>query len=162
MEGAPSTYRIDPMQLTDVDEVLLVEVASFPSPWSRLAFVSELLENERAHYFVARLGGAVVGYAGAWLVFDEAHITNVAVHPEHRGRGIARMLLEHLFSYCLSREVTRATLEVRRSNSVAQHLYTSLEFRIAGLRKAYYGDNNEDAVVMWKELGEAPARRGAR
>lgn len=153
MNSDANGYRIEPMRLRDIDEVLKVEVASFSCPWSRLAFVSEILENERAHYFVACMGERVVGYIGAWLIFDEAHITNVAVAPEYRGQGSGRSLLEHLFIYCLERGVNRATLEVRPTNHVAQHLYASMGFSVAGVRKGYYRDNNEDAIVMWKELG---------
>jgi ribosomal-protein-alanine N-acetyltransferase len=146
--------RIVPMRVADLDSVLKIETASFASPWSRLAFLSELLENDRAHYFVARLEDAVIGYIGTWIIFDEAHITNVAVSPGFRGRGVGRQLLTSMLEYCRSKGVVRATLEVRRSNAVAQNLYTSMNFVAAGVRKGYYKDNNEDAVVMWKELAD--------
>lgn len=146
------TLTLSSMNISDIDSVLNIENASFSSPWTRLAFLSELLENDKAHYFVAKLGGTLVGYIGTWIIFDEAHITNVAVAPEYRGYGIGRALMEGLIQFCWSRGVTRATLEVRRSNTVAQSLYTSLGFTVAGVRKGYYRDNGEDAFIMWKEF----------
>lgn len=141
--------EIGPMTLADVDGVTLVERLSFPSPWSRQAFVQELTENGLAHYVVARAGDQVVGYGGMWVVFDEAHVTNVAVHPDWRGRGIGEAIMRALMARALERGATRMTLEVRVSNHVAQNLYLKLGFRPAGIRKGYYTDNGEDALIMW-------------
>lgn len=146
------SITIEPMRLRDLDQVLRIERLSFSSPWSRAAFLSELLENDRARYIVARIGDQVVGYTGMWIVIDEGHITNVAVHPHWRNRGIATQLLGALEEIARANGVRRMTLEVRKSNVVAHTLYEKLGFRDAGIRRAYYRDNNEDAIIMWKEL----------
>lgn len=143
---------IDPMRLRDVPGVLVVERLSFPTPWSRQAFLSELFENDRAYYIVAKDKDRVIGYAGIWLIAGEGHVTNVAVHPDYRQQGIGRRLLVTLEELIRNRGGDRLTLEVRVSNTWAQHLYQSLGYVAAGLRKGYYRDNNEDAVIMWKEL----------
>lgn len=143
---------IETMRVEDVEEVLEIERASFVTPWSRLAFLSELLENERAIYLVAREGGRVVGYVGMWRILDEGHITNLAVHPEVRQQGIGRQLLETLCNLALARGLRRLTLEVRVSNHVAQRLYQSFGFLTAGVRPGYYQDNREDALIMWCDL----------
>jgi len=153
---APLPIFIEPMTLDDVDAVIEIERRSFPTPWSRAAFVSELLDNDRAHYMVARLkteaGPRVVGYIGMWIIAGEGHITNVAVHPDYRQRGIGRRLLEAAADLCRSCAARRMTLEVRVSNIVAQRLYEDIGFVSAGIRKGYYRDNNEDAIIMWKDL----------
>lgn len=149
---AAEPVSIEPMRLRDLDQVLRIERLSFSAPWSRAAFLSELLENDRARYFVARIGDQVVGYTGMWIIIDEGHITNVAVHPHWRNRGIATQLLEALDDVARANGVRRMTLEVRKSNIVAHTLYEKLGFRDAGIRRAYYRDNNEDAIIMWKEL----------
>lgn len=140
------------MRLEDIPEVLTIEQLSFTTPWSRYAFISELTENDRARYLVARIGNRVVGYIGVWLVADEGHITNIAVHPSYRNRGIGRMLLLAMMDLIKRMNGRRVTLEVRVSNTVAQHLYESVGFVGVGVRLGYYLDNNEDALIMWKEL----------
>lgn len=141
---------IEPMRLEDLEEVLYIEDRSFPTPWSRQSFLYELLENERAVYLVARELGRVKGYIGMWAVLDEGHITNLAVHPDYRGRGIGRKLLENIISLGKKQGICYFTLEVRVSNIVARNLYTKLGFTSAGVRPGYYRDNNEDAIIMWK------------
>ena len=153
---------IEPMRIRDVGAVLEVEKLSFTTPWSRAAFMSELLNNERAFYLVARNTarrgplpwntGQVIGYIGVWLIYDEGHITNVAVHPDYRQQGIGRRLMEAIEAVCVTKGVKRMTLEVRVSNLVAQRLYRDLGYISVGVRPGYYQDNNEDALIMWKEL----------
>lgn len=133
-------------------QVLEIEQRSFPIPWSYTAFLFELTENDFASYMVALLEGEVVGYAGMWIVLDEAHITNVAIHPEHRGRGVGREVMLELLARAAVLGAAKITLEVRVSNQVARKLYESLGFVYKGLRKKYYADNNEDALIMWLEL----------
>ncbi len=137
-----------------VERVLEIEALSFPMPWSRQSFEFELTENEFAYYIVALVNQQVVGYAGAWLVLDEAHITNVAVHPNFRGKKIGRLLMTELIRRVLVKGALKMTLEVRLSNHIAQKLYQSLGFEPMGRRKRYYSDNNEDAIIMWKDLIE--------
>ncbi len=142
---------IFPMQLADLDEVMEVERVSFPSPWSRQAFIRELTDNLYAHYIVARAGGKVVGYAGMWLVMGEAHVTNIAIHPDKRGRGYGERLLRQLMKEAVAAKANRMTLEVRKANQVAQSLYAKLDFTAQGVRKRYYTDTNEDAIIMWND-----------
>lgn len=135
------------MTEADVDDVAAVEAATFPTPWSREAFASEM-RNVAARYLVAEREGEIVGFAGAWIILDESHITNIAVLREHRGQGIGRALTEGLLQYLSNLGAAYATLEVRRSNTIAQTLYASLGFQQLGVRKRYYEDNQEDALIM--------------
>lgn len=141
----------DKMSLKDLDEVLSIEGRSYPTPWSRRAFSSELTANVYAHYFTARLDEKLVGYFGMWLFFDEAHITNIAVHPERRRRGIGERMLRFALEKARQLGATKMTLEVRLSNHGAQNLYRKLGFQDRGIRKGYYADTNEDAIIMWKD-----------
>ncbi len=140
-----------PMALEHIDQIMVIEKLSFDIPWSRNAFVEELTKNKFARYFAAIVGDMAVGYAGMWKICDEGHITNIAVHPEYRGNGIGSLLLEKVIDSCKAESITGLTLEVRRSNVVAQRLYGKYGFSVAGSRKAYYADNGEDALIMWKE-----------
>lgn len=143
---------IDPLRLRDINDICDIEKRSFTTPWSKNAFFTELLENERAYYLAAKAGDRTVGYIGVWLIAGEGHITNVAVHPDYRGAGIGYRLMcavEHLITV---KGGTRMTLEVRPSNDVARSLYAKLGYVVAGRRPRYYQDNNEDALIMWKEL----------
>ncbi|MEW6522335.1 MAG: ribosomal protein S18-alanine N-acetyltransferase [Bacillota bacterium] len=139
------------MRLSDIDEVLETEKLCFPTPWSRRAFVSELTENIYAHYIVARVNGQLVGYAGMWVILEEAHITNIAVHPDHRRQGLGWRLLHELMERARERSATNMTLEVRKSNLGAQAMYARAGFYVRGLRKGYYTDTKEDAIIMWKD-----------
>lgn len=143
----PNNCIIRRMTDADVDAVAAIEAATFPTPWSRDAFAAEM-RNAVARYMVAELDGAVVGFAGAWIILDESHITNIAVLKEHRGQGIGRQLTAGLLQYLSNLGADYATLEVRRSNAVAQSLYESLGFVRLGVRKRYYEDNGEDALIM--------------
>lgn len=156
--GEPMTaeIHIDAMQLADVDGVTEIERQAFITPWSRDSFVRELTENIYAHYMVARAGQRVVGYAGMWVVLDEAHVTNVAVHPDWRGRKVGERLMAALMEQARRLGATRMTLEVRASNHVAQSLYRKLGFRSSGIRPGYYTDTREDAVIMWLDPIPAP------
>lgn len=135
------------MTMADVDGVAAVEAATFPTPWSRDAFQSEM-KNVAARYLVAEKDGRVIGYAGAWIILDESHITNIAVLEAERGQGIGRKLTHGLMQYLSNLGAAYATLEVRKSNEVAQNLYKSLGFIKLGVRKRYYEDNGEDALIM--------------
>ena len=138
------------MTLKHIEDIMVVENLSFKIPWSKNAFIDEITKNKFAVYLSAVLDGRVIGYAGMWKVFDEGHITNIAVHPEHRGNGVGNALLERLLSCAKSEGILRLTLEVRKSNLTAQGLYGKHGFEASGFRKAYYADNGEDAIIMWK------------
>ena len=143
--------RLSPMRRRDLKAgVLEVERLAYPKPWSPGVFQSELeqVKSGSRHYLVARLGGRIVGHAGLWFAADEAHVTNVAVHPAARRRGIARTLMSALAEETLRRECVAWTLEVRVSSTGAQELYRSFGFVPAGVRQKYY-ENVEDAIVMW-------------
>lgn len=137
--------------MEDIDDIMVVEKLSFTIPWSRNAFVEEVVNNKFARYVVAKLNGKAIGYAGMWKVIDEGHITNVAVHPEYRRNGVGNMLVEALIDIAVNENISKMTLEVRKSNAAAQSLYTKLDFKVEGSRKAYYADNKEDAIIMWKK-----------
>jgi len=151
-EFKPDRLQIRRMTLQDVDSVMAVERRSFTAPWSRQAFMTELIDNQFARYIVAVYDGRLVGYAGVWLIIDEGHVTNVAVDPDFRGLHLGESLMRALVSICLANSATRMTLEVRVSNVNAKHLYEKLGFESVGLRKGYYTDNNEDAMIMWADL----------
>jgi [ribosomal protein S18]-alanine N-acetyltransferase len=140
------------MTLNDIDAVLQVEHASFTVPWSREAFYNELVYNRYAKYIVMVHEGRIIGYAGMWVVIDEAHITNVAVLPEFRGKNLGEALMRKLMETAKQLGAVTMTLEVRVSNHVAQSLYRKLGFRNGGIRRHYYPDNLEDALVMWVNL----------
>lgn len=134
----------------DIDQVLEIEKEAFETPWSREAFVLELVKNQLARYIVAEKDGKIVGYGGLWLILDEGHITNIAVSSSYRGQGIGNLLVERLIEICEERGINNMTLEVRKSNLVAQSLYKKYDFIDCGIRKGYYTDTKEDAVIMWR------------
>lgn len=139
---------IRPMRLEDLPEVMRIERASFPTPWSEGSFRGELLNNRYARYFVAEAPGHLAGYAGVWIILKEAHVTNIAVHPDYRRRGIGRRLLETLIDRAIAEGCDTITLEVRKSNFSAQALYRQYGFEPKGIRRGYYIDTNEDAIIM--------------
>jgi len=143
--------KIEKMTPADLDRVMDIEALSYRTPWSRRAFMSELTENSYAHYFVARHEGKIIGYVGMWVILEEAHITNIAVDPAYRRKKVAWRLLEDMFRRAKELGATRMTLEVRVSNVNAQDLYRKLGFVDRGIRKGYYTDTNEDAIIMWKD-----------
>ncbi|MFN2449642.1 MAG: ribosomal protein S18-alanine N-acetyltransferase [Candidatus Baltobacteraceae bacterium] len=140
---------IEPMTDGDVKEVLRIEQQSFSTTWPANAFYQELHENKLAHYFVGRLRGEVVAYGGIWVILEDSHVTTIAVRPDHRGRKYGELLLLHLLDEAIERGASWITLEVRESNTVAQALYRKYGFTTVSTRKAYYSDNNENALVMW-------------
>lgn len=135
-----------------IDDIMVVENLSFEIPWSRQSITDEFLHNDNAVYFCAVADGKAVGYAGMWLVLDEGHITNIAVHPDFRRCGIGGSLMRALLEEAEKRGLAALTLEVRRSNDSARYLYEKYGFEDGGVRKGYYADNNEDAIIMWKRL----------
>lgn len=140
------------MVRVDLDSVLAIERASFPTPWSRGAFLYELEQNRVARCWVARVSREVVGYLCLWEVGSELHVTNLAVHPAWRQRGVARTLLGAILEDARRRRLTLAVLEVRPTNWEARGLYERFGFRVVGRRKGYYPDTGEDALIMQADL----------
>ena len=155
----PVKVIIGPMLVADVGAVQAIEQASFSAPWPPNAYLTELQTNRLAHYMVVRVGDAVVGYAGLWLIVDEAHITTFAIHPDWRRRRLGERLLLALLDIAIERRAAEATLEVRLSNLAARRLYEKFGFRPVGIRPRYYTDNNEDALIMTTERLDGAAMR---
>ena len=136
------------MIVDDIDAVFEIETTSFSHPWSRQSLCDEM-ENERALYIVAVAEDKPIAYMGTWLIFDEAHVTNVAVLPQYRRLGIGQKLLRHMIDILKHKGICSMTLEVRESNFPAQAMYQKLGFEAAGIRKNYYEDTKENAIIMW-------------
>ena len=137
-----------PLAPEDADAVVCIERESFPTPWSREDFWREA-SNDFTCYIVALEGTEMIGFAGCWISFEEAQVTNIALTAMQRGRGYGRLLMCALMRAAAERGVERMTLEVRPSNLPARRLYERLGFVEIGIRKGYYQDNNEDAILMW-------------
>lgn len=144
---------IEPLRSNaDLDAVLEVEEASFTNPWTRAMYEAELGNPGVAHFRIAReRTGRAVGFCSFWLVLDEIHINNLAVLPEYRSRGIGRAMLLRVLGDARALGASRALLEVRRSNEPARRLYESTGFSVAGIRKDYYSQPVEDAIVLWRD-----------
>ncbi len=144
----------------DIPAVLAVDSLSFPTPTTEQMFINELTDNALAHYQVlARRGEgeeAIVGFAGFWLIAGEVHISTIAVMPEERGRGRGEWLLLNLLLLACALDPLLVTLEVRRSNTTAQALYAKYRFEEVGLRRRYYRDTGEDALLMTVDLATQP------
>lgn len=140
--------KIRRMTLSDVPQVHQLEMDTFATPWSYQSFVDEMQTNKSARYMVAEKDGQILAFAGAWLIFEEGHITNIAVSKEARGQGIGTAITKELMQYAANLGVQYLTLEVRKSNLVAQKMYRALGFIQLGVRKRYYEDNNEDALLL--------------
>lgn len=148
--------EISNMNREDLDEIIEIEKASFSIPWPRDAYEAEL-ENKNSIYKVIRMDNKVVAYGGMWVIVDEAHITNIAVHPDYRGRGLGDKLLEEIIHLSKEHKVVGITLEVRPSNRAALGLYKKKGFIPSGIRKGYYTDTGEEAIIMWKYLSVSTA-----
>jgi [ribosomal protein S18]-alanine N-acetyltransferase len=144
---------VRPMQLEDLEVILEIERASFSTPWSLQSFIAELKDNEYAQYRCLELDGRVIGYMGLWFILDEGHITNIAISPEYRGQRWGEFLMTFTMKEMFEQGMERMTLEVRVNNYPAQDLYKRMGFTEAGVRKGYYADTGEDALIMWAELG---------
>ena len=138
------------MEKGDIKRVAELEKLCFRTPWSENALKSEL-KNRVAVYRVGLLDDRIITYAGMWVMFDEAHITNVAVDPECRGHGYGRRIMLTMMQAALQHGAERMTLEVREHNAVAQNLYYSMGFYKNGVRKRYYSDSGEDAFILWND-----------
>lgn len=137
------------MNKEDLTDVLEVSTLSLKESWSLDSFTKEL-SNPLAKYIVAKADNRIIGFAGVWVIVDEGHITNIAVHPDYREKGVGSALVESLINNSKEWGCNALTLEVRASNIPAQNLYKKFGFINEGVRKNYYSDNNEDAFIMWK------------
>jgi [ribosomal protein S18]-alanine N-acetyltransferase len=147
----PIEVHLVPMRRRHLRSVLKIEAQVYPRPWSLPLFMSELnLRNSRA-YYVARVGGNVVGYCGLMLIGEDAHVTTIAVDPAWHRHKIGSRLLLNLARESAARGAAHLTLEVRVGNKAAQELYRKFGFRPCGIRKNYYVETNEDALVMWAD-----------
>lgn len=140
------------MRLDDIQQICQIEKEAFPTPWSAGAFRNELLHNRYARYTVMDKDGLVVGYGGMWLITDEAHVTNVAIRKPFRGMRLGEKLLTEMKRTAVAQGARFMTLEVRPSNQIARNLYEKMGFNVTGVRKGYYTDNQEDALIMTVKL----------
>lgn len=153
-----ANFIIDDMNADDIDELVVLEKTAFAAPWSVNMFKNEL-NNKFGHYWVIRYEGKVTSYGGFWLVCDECHITNIAVHEDYRQMGQGKAILKHLIEMAKLFGAHDITLEVRPSNEVAQNLYKNYGFLQEGVRKHYYEDNGEDAIIMWLHLPDTSHKK---
>lgn len=149
--------RILPLTVSRIDEVLGIERASFSDPWSREMFRSELTIGGGTYARLAERDGVLIGYLCAVLIADEAHLGNLAVEPSERREGVAQALLDDLLESSRERRIRRVTLEVRESNENARKFYYKNNFIDIAIRKNYYRNPVEDAIVMLRTLPEGPA-----
>ncbi|GGA76269.1 ribosomal protein S18-alanine N-acetyltransferase [Ornithinibacillus halotolerans] len=140
------------MELDDIPQVMFVELASFTSPWTEKVFHQELMDNNYAHYYIMELDKKIIGYVGMWVVYEDSQITNIAILPGYRGQKLGEKLFRFAIQKAMSLGAMRLSLEVRVTNIVAQKMYRKFGLVPGGIRKNYYTDNQEDAVVMWVNL----------
>jgi ribosomal-protein-alanine N-acetyltransferase len=151
LEGQPLEVRLLAMRRRHLRSVLRIESRVYPVPWSMSLFLSELALRSTRAYYVAFAGRQLVGYAGLMMTLDDGHVTTIAVDPAWHRHKIGSRLLLALVREALRRGATSLSLEVRLSNKAAQALYRSFGFRAVGVRKNYYSETKEDALVMWAE-----------
>jgi len=157
MDKDAPNIEIRKMKPEDIDGIASVEALSFTNPWTKQMFLDEL-KNPLALYYVAACGRKIVAYAGLWVIADEGHITNIAVDPSCRRQHIASAMMQRILEVADEHGLRALTLEVRAGNHPAISLYRKFGFQVEGRRKAYYSDNNEDALIMWHYRGDPPAR----
>jgi ribosomal-protein-alanine N-acetyltransferase len=153
-EASGAEIRVAPLTLAHLNEVLEIEALSFSDPWTREMFRSELEVGAGTYARCAERNGTLVGYLLAVLIEDEAHLGNLAVHPVARRSGVGQRLLDDLLQTSRKRGIVRVTLEVRESNKIARKFYYRNEFIDVAIRKNYYRNPVEDAIVMLRGLGE--------
>jgi [ribosomal protein S18]-alanine N-acetyltransferase len=147
-----SDWAIRLAERRDVPELLVIEVAQFPEPWSRTMLLDEITNVESRRYTVAVESKSIIGYLGVMFVMDELHINTIGTLPGHEGRGVATSLMDEAWEDAKGRGIARATLEVAVSNERAQALYGRYGFRPVGIRKNYYERIQEDALILWADL----------
>jgi ribosomal-protein-alanine N-acetyltransferase len=140
------------MNLNDIEKVMKIELEAFSQPWTFESFFNEISNNNLAYYFVIEKDNEIIGYLGMWKIIDEGHITNIAIDKEYRKMGYGHILVYESIEFMKNDGVTSFTLEVRVTNNPAIKLYEKMGFTRAGIRKKYYQDNGEDALIMWYEV----------
>lgn len=138
----------------DIDRVYEIELESFTTPWSYESIKIEIIDNPLSIYRLISVDDIVVGFGGFWIIGDEAHITNIAIKSEFRGLGYSKILMEDIINFCKNNKINSITLEVREGNIQAINLYEFFGFKVEGIRKGYYEDTHEDALIMWKYFDE--------
>jgi len=152
----PPEVHIVPMRRRHLRSVLRIEAQVYPTPWTHGLFVSELALRSTRAYVIARVGREVIGYAGLMMSLDDGHVTTVAVDPEWHRQGVGTRMLLALAREAIARGATSLTLEVRLSHRGAQQLYQRFGFTAVGVRKGYYADTGEDALIMWSHNVDQP------
>ncbi|RDI73465.1 rimI: ribosomal-protein-alanine acetyltransferase [Gaiella occulta] len=155
------SFRLRKLELSDLDAIERIERASYPTPWSRSMFASELAKPSSLSIAAVTPDEGLIGYLVLSRYVDAWHVMNVAVAPSHRRLGVASAMLEHLFEVTRGDEQRGYTLEVRVSNVPAVRLYERLGFVARGIRRGYYTDNREDALIMWKDPYPGGEERGS-
>jgi len=140
------------METDDLDQIMEIENECFAVPWSKESFIYEIDYNKVSEYYIAILGTEIVGYIGIWYILDEGNITNVAVRKSYRNRGIADEIIREVLKEAKSKKIEKIFLEVRESNNAAIKLYEKHGFIKIDVRKGYYKDNNEDAIIMLMQV----------
>ncbi|WP_072336948.1 MULTISPECIES: ribosomal protein S18-alanine N-acetyltransferase [unclassified Paenibacillus] len=151
-QSGAETASFREMRVEDIPAICRIEKESFTTPWTAAAFHNELTNNQFAKYMVLEYDGEIAGYGGMWLIMEEAHVTNIAIGAAYRGRKLGEKLLTEMQKSASLLGAERMTLEVRPSNEVALGLYAKKGFRSVGVRRGYYTDNQEDALIMWADL----------
>lgn len=147
-----SKLLIRPMEVVDIDQVIEIEQHSFAMPWTNEIYQKEITDNNFAYYYVLEKDQTIIGFCGTWIVLDEAQVTNIAICPEFRNKGYGESLFQYVLNQVIALGASQLSLEVRVSNEVAKKLYQKFNLQPGGIRKKYYTDNNEDALVMWVRL----------
>lgn len=142
------------MTVADVNAVFEIEYSSFTLPWTKEAFHYEMTENKHAYYVLAETSDGIIGFCGLWIVMDECHVTNIAIRKEQRGKKWGEKLMLAAMTTAQENGAKTMTLEARVSNTIARNLYEKIGFKNGGIRKSYYSDNLEDAIVMWVNFDE--------
>jgi ribosomal-protein-alanine N-acetyltransferase len=146
------TWSIREAERRDVPELLAIEVAQFPEPWTRAMLLDEITDTETRRYTVGVEGKRIIGYLGVMYVLDELHVNTIGTLPGHEGKGVATSLMDDAWRVAKERGIVRATLEVAVTNTRAQALYFRFGFSPVGVRKNYYERTKEDALVLWADF----------
>jgi len=151
------SWTIRRAEKRDLGDLMVIEEAQFPEPWTRSMLLEEIANSDNRRYTVAEEGGVIIGYLGLMYVLkDELHVNTIGTRPGHEGRGVATSLLDEAWADALARGVARATLEVAVSNERAIALYYRYGFAPVGVRKNYYERTREDALILWADIAARP------